>query len=227
MARLALFDLDHTLLDGDSDVLWCEFLIERGVLDAASFGARNAQMERGYRAGSVSAQDFCAFYVSTLSARPRAAVGSPAARVPRHSDRAAHRGGGAGAGAAPSRRRRSAGDDDRHQPLHHRADRRAPRHRTPDRHRMRGRCRRQLHRPHAGRAEHARGQGRAPAGVAGAARPGVGRLRRHVLQRFDQRPAAAGGGAAPGGDQPRCAAGREAAERGWPVVWLHGAGRTA
>ena len=33
MTRLALFDLDHTLLDGDSDVLWCNFLIERGVLE--------------------------------------------------------------------------------------------------------------------------------------------------------------------------------------------------
>jgi HAD superfamily hydrolase (TIGR01490 family) len=71
--RLALFDLDHTLLDGDSDVLWCDFLIEHGVLDAAGFGARNAQMERDYLAGTVSTQDFCAFYVSTLTARPRAA----------------------------------------------------------------------------------------------------------------------------------------------------------
>ena len=71
MTKLALFDLDHTLLDGDSDVLWCDFLIERGVLDRASFAARNAQMERGYRAGSVSTQDFCEFYVSTLAARTR------------------------------------------------------------------------------------------------------------------------------------------------------------
>jgi HAD superfamily hydrolase (TIGR01490 family) len=70
--KLALFDLDHTLLDGDSDVLWCDFLIQRGVLDAAEFGARNAQMERDYRAGSVSVQAFCGFYVSTLAMRTRA-----------------------------------------------------------------------------------------------------------------------------------------------------------
>ena len=31
--RLALFDLDHTLLDGDSDQLWCDFLIKQGLLD--------------------------------------------------------------------------------------------------------------------------------------------------------------------------------------------------
>jgi HAD superfamily hydrolase (TIGR01490 family) len=70
--RLALFDLDHTLLDGDSDQLWCAFLIREGLLDGATFGPRNAQMERGYRAGTVSVADFCAFYVSTLAGRSAA-----------------------------------------------------------------------------------------------------------------------------------------------------------
>lgn len=69
---LTLFDLDHTLLDGDSDVLWCEFLMDRGVLDRASFEPRNQRMERDYKAGTVSAQDFCEFYVSTLAGRTRA-----------------------------------------------------------------------------------------------------------------------------------------------------------
>ena len=66
---LTLFDLDHTLLDGDSDVLWCEFLIDRGVLDRGEFEARNRQMERDYKAGSVSPLEFCEFYVSTLRGR--------------------------------------------------------------------------------------------------------------------------------------------------------------
>ncbi len=66
---LTLFDLDHTLLDGDSDVLWCEFLMERGALERAVFEPRNQQMERGYKAGSVTAQEFCEFYVSTLQGR--------------------------------------------------------------------------------------------------------------------------------------------------------------
>ena len=69
MQRLTLFDLDHTLLDGDSDVLWCDFLMERGLLDRAEFGARNAAMETGYRAGTVGVQAFCDFYVSTLAGR--------------------------------------------------------------------------------------------------------------------------------------------------------------
>jgi HAD superfamily hydrolase (TIGR01490 family) len=68
---LTLFDLDHTLLDGDSDVLWCEFLMARGELDRAAFEARNQRMEREYQAGSVSAQAFCEFYLSTLAGRTR------------------------------------------------------------------------------------------------------------------------------------------------------------
>ena len=67
--RLALFDLDHTLLSGDSDGLWCAFLMAEGVLDRAVFAPRNAEMARRYGAGSVSAEDFCDFYVATLAGR--------------------------------------------------------------------------------------------------------------------------------------------------------------
>jgi HAD superfamily hydrolase (TIGR01490 family) len=68
---LTLFDLDHTLLDGDSDALWCEFLMARGELDRAAFEARNQRMERDYQAGTVSPQAFCEFYLSTLAGRTR------------------------------------------------------------------------------------------------------------------------------------------------------------
>mgnify|MGYP000865332638 CR=1 FL=1 len=71
--RLTLFDLDHTLLEGDSDVLWCEFLMQRGVLERAAFAPRNAAMERDYRAGTVSPEAFSSFYVSTLAGRSPAA----------------------------------------------------------------------------------------------------------------------------------------------------------
>lgn len=64
--RLALFDLDNTLLTGDTDVLWCDFLIKQGRLDAATFAAANAGMEQRYAAGKATAQEFCAFYVSLL-----------------------------------------------------------------------------------------------------------------------------------------------------------------
>jgi phosphoserine phosphatase len=67
--RLALFDLDHTLLSGDSDALWCEFLMDEGLLARAEFEARNADMARRYQQGSVTPREFCEFYVGTLQGR--------------------------------------------------------------------------------------------------------------------------------------------------------------
>ena len=65
--RIAFFDLDHTLLSGDSDVLWCAFLIEKGVLDRAVFERRNADIEARYKAGSVEVSEFANFYLSMLA----------------------------------------------------------------------------------------------------------------------------------------------------------------
>ena len=70
--RLTLFDLDHTLLDGDSDQLWCEFLMDRGVLPREPFESLNRAMAIDYAAGKVSAQAFCDFYVGTLAGRSAA-----------------------------------------------------------------------------------------------------------------------------------------------------------
>jgi HAD superfamily hydrolase (TIGR01490 family) len=67
--RLVLFDLDHTLLSGDSDVLWCDFLVDKGLLDRAAFAPRNADMDARYRAGTVGAREFADFYVGTLAGR--------------------------------------------------------------------------------------------------------------------------------------------------------------
>lgn len=65
--RLALFDLDHTLLSGDSDVLWCEFLIAEGRLDRATFEPRNRAMAERYAQGIASPAEFCGFYAQTLT----------------------------------------------------------------------------------------------------------------------------------------------------------------
>ena len=48
--KLTLFDLDHTLLDGDSDQLWCEFLLDRGVLPRQPFESLNREMARDFLA---------------------------------------------------------------------------------------------------------------------------------------------------------------------------------
>lgn len=67
-ATLAVFDLDNTLLTGDSDVLWCEYLVAQGLLPSTQL-ADNARMDAGYRAGTVSVADFSKFYVGTLGGR--------------------------------------------------------------------------------------------------------------------------------------------------------------
>jgi len=65
---LALFDLDNTLLTGDSEVLWGEFLVARG-LAGANFALRNAEMDRRYHAGEAAPGEFCAFFASTLGGK--------------------------------------------------------------------------------------------------------------------------------------------------------------
>jgi HAD superfamily hydrolase (TIGR01490 family) len=70
--RLALFDLDGTLLAGDTDVLWCAFLIEAGRLDRATFGAANRAIAERYERGEVAPAEFAAFYAATLAGRSAA-----------------------------------------------------------------------------------------------------------------------------------------------------------
>ena len=51
--RLSLFDLDNTLLAGDSDFEWAQFLIDKGVLDREVYEARNQQFYEHYKAGTL------------------------------------------------------------------------------------------------------------------------------------------------------------------------------
>jgi len=66
--RLALFDLDHTLLSGDSDLLWFDFLVRVGLLDPGST-ERCAQIGAAYTAGTIAPQDYCEFFAATLAGR--------------------------------------------------------------------------------------------------------------------------------------------------------------
>lgn len=66
---LVLFDLDGTLLEGDTDQLWCEHLVDAGVLDRAGFTAANASVALRYARGEIEPAEFCAFYAATLAGR--------------------------------------------------------------------------------------------------------------------------------------------------------------
>jgi HAD superfamily hydrolase (TIGR01490 family) len=69
--RLALFDLDNTLLAGDSDFEWAQFLIEKGVLDREVYEARNREFYEAYKAGTLDIHEFLDFQLKPLSRHSR------------------------------------------------------------------------------------------------------------------------------------------------------------
>jgi len=69
--NLALFDLDNTLLAGDSDYNWSLFLINEGLLDGASHQARNEQFYQDYKNGTLDIYAFLEFQLKPLSQHPK------------------------------------------------------------------------------------------------------------------------------------------------------------
>ena len=67
--RLALFDLDHTLIPMDSDHGWGEFAIEMGWCDRAEFGRRNDEFFAHYQAGTLNVQDYVRFATEAIVQR--------------------------------------------------------------------------------------------------------------------------------------------------------------
>ena len=65
--KLALFDLDHTLLPIDSDYSWAQFLIRIGVLDAKSYDAKNTYFYDQYKAGTLDIYEFLDFQLRPLA----------------------------------------------------------------------------------------------------------------------------------------------------------------
>ena len=65
--RLALFDLDNTLLAGDSDHSWGEFLCETGRVDAVEYRARNDAFYADYCAGKLDVVAYQSFTQAILS----------------------------------------------------------------------------------------------------------------------------------------------------------------
>ncbi|MBN9694607.1 MAG: HAD family phosphatase [Zoogloea sp.] len=69
--ELALFDLDNTLLAGDSDFEWAQYLISRGVLDKEVYEARNQQFFDQYKAGTLDIFEFLDFQLKPLARHSR------------------------------------------------------------------------------------------------------------------------------------------------------------
>ncbi len=69
--KLALFDLDNTLLAGDSDFEWAQFLISKGVLDKEVHEARNQQFYQAYKEGTLDIDAFLDFQLAPLARHSR------------------------------------------------------------------------------------------------------------------------------------------------------------
>ena len=64
---LALFDLDNTLLSDDSDFLWGCFLVDKGLVDKATYDAANQRFYAEYKQGTLNILEFLAFSLQPLT----------------------------------------------------------------------------------------------------------------------------------------------------------------
>ena len=64
---LAIFDLDNTLLDGDSDYLWGRFLVDQGRVDGERYERENRRFYEEYKSGQLDILEFLAFSLRPLS----------------------------------------------------------------------------------------------------------------------------------------------------------------
>jgi len=64
---LAIFDLDNTLISGDSDYLWGQYLVEKGVVDAESYERANQRFYDEYKRGELDIDEFLQFSLAPLS----------------------------------------------------------------------------------------------------------------------------------------------------------------
>jgi HAD superfamily hydrolase (TIGR01490 family) len=65
--RLALFDLDNTLLAGDSDYEWGQFLVDHGVLEREVYEAQNRTYYEQYVAGTLDIHEYLGFALRPLA----------------------------------------------------------------------------------------------------------------------------------------------------------------
>ena len=102
MKRLALFDLDNTLLAGDSDYEWGQFLVDRGVLERAAYEAQNRAFYEQYKAGTLDIHEFLGFALRPLADHtPAGARRAGTREFMRRAHPADDPSAGARAGAAP------------------------------------------------------------------------------------------------------------------------------
>jgi HAD superfamily hydrolase (TIGR01490 family) len=71
---LAIFDLDNTLLRGDSDHAWGEFLVSKDAVDGETYRVANDRYYARYVAGTLDIYEFLAFSLQPLARHDRATL---------------------------------------------------------------------------------------------------------------------------------------------------------
>ncbi len=69
--KLAIFDLDNTLIAGDSDCLWGEFLSEQGYVDSEAYQAGHERFYQEYVEGTMDIHEFLQFQLKVLADNDR------------------------------------------------------------------------------------------------------------------------------------------------------------
>ena len=67
---LAIFDLDHTLLSGDSDHAWGQFLVDSKIVEPEHHQKQNDYFYEQYKAGSLDIEEYLAFALKPLTEQP-------------------------------------------------------------------------------------------------------------------------------------------------------------
>ncbi|RYZ80897.1 MAG: HAD family hydrolase [Moraxellaceae bacterium] len=65
--RLAIFDLDNTLIAGDSDHSWGEFLVQKNLVDAKTYAEANDRFYQQYQAATLDIQEYLRFSLAPLT----------------------------------------------------------------------------------------------------------------------------------------------------------------
>lgn len=71
---LALFDLDETLLAGDSDYLWGQHLVQQGAVDGPHYERTNREFYEQYKQGTLDIYEYSRFAFKPLSEHPLATL---------------------------------------------------------------------------------------------------------------------------------------------------------
>ena len=64
---LAIFDLDNTLLNGDSDHAWGQFLVDQGIVEAEAYQKANDYFYAQYQQGGLNIDEYLDFALEPLT----------------------------------------------------------------------------------------------------------------------------------------------------------------